>query len=454
MNTFPAQGMDTTYDLTSVIPDSASTATAIASGHKTSSGTIGMDADGKLSYETIAELAKKKNWKVGILSTVSLDHATPAAFYAHVASRRQMYDISMQLANSGFDYFAGGQFLEPVDKKDPVKPNAIETARKNGYTVVLGREDFQRLKPGSGKVIAMNKIVDRDAAMYYTLDQHDSRDHVSLAEYVAKGIELLDNPNGFFMMVEGGKIDWACHANDAASSIQDTLALDEAVARAVSFYEKHPADTLVVVTADHETGGMTIGFAGTQYSSFMDKIQYQKMSYIEFDKKLAEYKKTHTPADAKLEDIMPLIREAFGLYVMAADEKGALEQAISKGKAEDVSEDIKKAGREAERKLKYGMALSDLELKALQDAFRQSMLGEKERAQDDYTYLLYGGYEPLAVKLTTILNNKAGLGWTSYSHTGVPVQTSAIGPDAQLFNGYYDQTDIYRKLMKITGFNM
>ena len=141
------------------------------------------------------------------------------------------------------------------------------------------------MKPGLGKVIAMNKIVDRDAAMYYTLDQRDSKDHVTLAEYLSKGIELLDNPNGFFMMVEGGKIDWACHANDAASSIRDTLALDEAVARAVSFYEKHPTETLIVVTGDHETGGMTIGFAGTQYSSFMDKIQYQKMSYIEFRQK-------------------------------------------------------------------------------------------------------------------------------------------------------------------------
>src|SRR5208337_5139105 len=118
---------------------SASTATAISCGHKTRSGVIGEDAEGKISYESIAEVAKKRGLKVGILSTVSLDHATPAAFYAHVPSRMQMYDISMQLANSGFDYFAGGQLLEPVDKKDPSKPNAIETARKNGYTVVLGR---------------------------------------------------------------------------------------------------------------------------------------------------------------------------------------------------------------------------------------------------------------------------------------------------------------------------
>jgi len=88
MNTFPAQGMNTTYDLTSVIPDSASTATAISCGHKTKSGVIGEDAEAKVSYENIAEVAKRKHFKVGILSTVSLDHATPAAFYAHVPSRK------------------------------------------------------------------------------------------------------------------------------------------------------------------------------------------------------------------------------------------------------------------------------------------------------------------------------------------------------------------------------
>ena len=171
--------------------------------------------------------------------------------------------------------------------------------------------------------------------MYYTLDQSNSKDQVTLAEYLEKGAELLDNSNGFFMMVEGGKIDWACHANDAASSVHDTLALDEAVARAVTFYEKHPTETLIIVTGDHETGGMTIGFAGTQYSSFVDKIQNQKMSYIEFNKKLEAYKKTHTVADARPEDIMPLIKEAFGLFVMPAEEKASLEKAVSDGKAKD-----------------------------------------------------------------------------------------------------------------------
>ena len=90
----------------------------------------------------------------------------------------------------------------------------------------------------------------------------------TLAEYTAKAIEMLDNPDGFFMMVEGGKIDWACHANDIAAVIHDVLALDAAIAEAVKFYEKHPDETLILVTNDHETGGLSIGYAATKYRRF------------------------------------------------------------------------------------------------------------------------------------------------------------------------------------------
>lgn len=451
MNTFPAQGMNTTYDLTSVIPDSASTATAIATGFKTKSGVIGMDATKKISYPNLSEAAKKKGWKVGILSSVSLDHATPAAFYGHVPHRGQMYDLNVALARSGYDYFAGGQMLRPVDPKNPDRPNALDIAKKNGYRVLMGRAGFEQIKPGMGRVIAMNEMVDKDGAMYYALDQNGDKLQVTLAEYTRKGIEMLYNPKGFLMMVEGGKIDWACHANDAASSIHDTLAFDEAVQEAVKFLIKHPRETLIVVTGDHETGGMTIGFAGTRYASFVDKIQHQKASYIEFGKALEKYKKSHSPADARFEDVMPMITEAFGFYLHAPAEEAELEKTLAAANAKGASDEEKRAGKEAEQKLKYGMALTKLERAVLEDAFRQSMLGKQERAKDDYTYLLYGGYEPLAVKLTTILNNKAGIGWTSYSHTGVPVQTSALGVGSALFNGYYDQTDIHGKIMKITG---
>ncbi len=324
-------------------------------------------------------------------------------------------------------------------------------AKQHGYTVAIGRSEFEALRPGINRIIAMSGKVDKDSAMYYTLDQNQDRDQISLAEYLDKGIQLLNNPRGFFIMVEGGKIDWACHANDAAASIQDTLALDEAVAVAVNFYKKHPRETLIVVTGDHETGGMTIGFAGTQYSCFVGKIKNQKMSYLEFDKKINEYKKNHSVADARFEDMLPLIKEAFGLYVLTAEEKAALEKAVLAGQDPNALPEAKDAAQQAVLTLKSGLALTDLELKVLQEAFQQSLRGEKERAKDDYTYLMYGGYEPFTVKLTTILNNKAGIGWTTYSHSGVPVQTSALGAGASQFNGYYDQTDIYKKIMNIAG---
>ncbi len=450
MNTFPAQGMNTTYDLTSIIPDSASTATAIASGYKTASGVIGMNPDGTESYEYITEVAKAQGWKVGVISTVSLDHATPAAFYSHVPTRKLMYDISVDLANSEFDYFAGGQLKAKNSKDSEGKnlPNAMGVAFNNDFKIAKGRAAFDALEPGAGKVIAINEIVDADSAMSYTLDQ--DADYIKLSEFVDKGIELMDNPDGFFMMIEGGKIDWACHANDAAASIQDTIAFDDAIAVAYDFYEQHPDETLIVVTGDHETGGLTIGFAGTGYSAYFDRIQNQKMSYIEFDNRFAEFKAANP--EATLEDALPLIEEAFGLYVIPADEKEVLLQAIRDGAVEGASEEAQKAAAEAETTLYNSMALTDLELPIVQQAFEQSMLGKEERATDDYTYLLYGGYDPLSIKLTTILNQKAGLAWTSYSHTGTPVQTSAVGVGAELFNGYYDQTDIHTKMMQIAGF--
>ncbi len=192
-----------------------------------------------------------------------------------------------------------------------------------------------------------------------------------------------------------------------------------------------------MVTGDHETGGMTIGYAGTQYNSFVDQIQYQTVSYIEFGNQLDAYKETHTPETASFDDMVPLIEQGFGLKVLSADDRAALEAKAAEGAAD------------AQKEL--SMVLDDLELQVLQQAFTDSMAGEEVRSSDEYTYLLYGGYEPLAVKLTTILNQKSGIAWTSYSHTGVPVQTSALGVGSEAFNGYYDETDIFTKMMDSTG---
>jgi alkaline phosphatase len=374
--------------------------------------------------------------KVGVISTVSIDHATPASFYSHQPTRGNYYEISMELATSDYDYFAGGPPRYPMGREED-QPSAIDAAVENGFTVVNTVEDFQALTAESLPAWVLDADARGGNAMTYTLDADEKI--ASVADYVEKGIELLDNEDGFFMMVEGGKIDWACHANDAAAAIHDTLAFEDALAVAYGFYEQHPDETLIVVTGDHETGGMAIGFAGTRYSTFFDKIAKQTMSYEEFNEEvLAPYKESHTAEDANLEDLYGDIEAAFGLKFMPADERAALEAAADGGDEEAIAE--------------LEMVLTDLEMGVLEEAFMQSMMDEQVHSSNDYTYLLYGGYEPLTVKLTTIVNQKAGIAWTSYSHTGIPVQTSAIGVGAELFNGFYDQVDINTYIKQAAGF--
>jgi alkaline phosphatase len=408
---FPVAGLTTTYDAGSFITDSASAGTALATGNKTLSGVVNMDPAKSQKYTTIAELAKAKGMKVGIVTTVSLDHATPACFYAKAPSRSDYYDIAAQIATSGFDYFGGGGFLQPTGKNKD-KPDVVGLAVAAGYKYVNSKAGFVALKKGVGKVLAVNETLADSSSMPYEIDRQDG--DLSLADYTAKGIELLsDNAKGFFMMVEAGKIDWACHANDAAASIRDTLALDAAVAKAAEFAAKYPKDTLIIVTGDHETGGMTLGFAGTQYSTFFDKIGSQKISFQKFsDEVVKPYKAKTKLEDAELADLLPVLGEDFGL---------GLDQ------------------------------LSSVQQTDLQVAFSRSLGNKEVRAASEDQYLLYGGYEPLTVKVTQIINQNAGIGWTTYSHTGVPVATFAKGAGQELFAGYYDNTDIYRDLAAVMG---
>lgn len=415
-NEFPAQGMTTTYSIDSLITDSAAAGTAMASGVKTTNAGLGVDGQNK-PVKTIAEMARDAGYKVGIVSSVSLDHATPAAFYAHQPTRKNMYEISMELSKSGFDYFAGGGLVDPDGKKSKMqgeKLNAIEAASKAGYVVVNDVTGFKALKPGH-KALFINPRLQDSQAMAYAMD--NAPGDVTLADLTAKGIELLDNKKGFFMMVEGGKIDWACHANDALASIKDTLAFEDAVTQAIAFYKKHPKDTLIIVTGDHETGGLTLGFAGTKYESYFSRLNGQKISYVAFDEKFESFKKAN--ANPRFEQAMTMVEQDFGLKI-----------------AGDV---------------KDPMVLKDYELASLKDAFARAMAGDYEKSRNDQEYLLYGGYNPFSVTVTHILNQKAGLGWTSYSHTGVPVLTTAIGAGSERFNGFYDNTDMFLKMTEIMG---
>lgn len=165
----PAQGLTTTYSANAFITDSAAAATALACGYKTNSGVIAMDPAKKVPFKTVAEMAKESGMKVGIVSSVSIDHATPACFYAHEPTRKNYYEIDMALAKSDFDYFAGGGLKKPTDPgKD--KPSAYDVARENGFTVTRTVEDFQALEPGVGKAFAVSPALDGSKAMDYQID--------------------------------------------------------------------------------------------------------------------------------------------------------------------------------------------------------------------------------------------------------------------------------------------
>lgn len=431
MMDFPVAGSAQTYDSTSFAPDSASTATSIATGNKTWSGSINVSEDFQEKYETIAEkLKEQQNYKIGVVSSVNLNHATPAAFYAHQESRNNYYEIGLELIDSGFDYFAGGG-LKKTTGSEGDKEDLYVLAEKAGYNVIKTQAEAEKLTSEDGKAIIIDEHLADSDAMAYEIDRQEGE--WALADYVEKGIEVLDNDNGFFMMVEGGKIDWACHANDAASTITDTVALDNAVEKAVEFYNEHPDETLIIVTGDHETGGLTIGFAGTDYDTFLKNFENQKISYAKYDEDyVKQYKENKTDFDTVMKDIT----ELFGLQVP----NGANEDTQQKDSA-DLHPESEGEG---------ALVMTEYEYEQLKSAYETTMArtGEEEEFGQE-EYIKYGSYEPLTVTITHILNNKSGINFGSYAHTGLPVEVLVQGAGAEKFDGYYDNTDIYNTMAEL-----
>ena len=414
MSKMPVAGMQTTYDARALMTDSASSATAFACGLKTLSGVIGMNETKTTSYKSIAQLAREAGMKVGILTSVSLDHATPAAYYASVISRGYNNNIATQLANTGYEFFGGGGFLKPTGGSSGDTSNNIwDLLTAKGYTVLNDRSSILALKnKPKDKVVCINPVLPTSSAMPYAIDK--PAENLSLAEMTEVAIANLYNSKkgknkGFFIMVEGGKIDWACHANDAVATIGDMIDFDNAIGVALNFLKKHPLETLIVVTGDHETGGMTIGHATTGYIAYYGKLLGQKASFENFQlNEFKIYKDNHpkTGCAGVSETMKGLMQTRFGLI--------------------------------------WDDSLKSLQKEKLSNAYNQSFCGTPYNAEQN-SYL-YGGYEPIIVAITQVLNENASIGWTSYSHTGVPVPIFAQGRQAWRFAGFYDNTDIAKKL--------
>ena len=241
---FPVASMATTFSATNSVTDSSAAGTALATGAKTYNGAIGMD-DNKSVLQSVAERAKKSGKKVGVTTSVSVDHATPAAFYAHQPDRGMYYEIALDLPKAGFDFYAGGGFLKPTttaDKKEA--PSIFPIFEEAGYTVARGLDEYKSKSAQADKMILIQKEGAEPSCLPYAIDRQEG--DLTLAEITESAISFLTKGSnkGFFLMVEGGKIDWACHGNDPATVFEEVVDMDNAIKVAYEFYKKQSQDIL------------------------------------------------------------------------------------------------------------------------------------------------------------------------------------------------------------------
>ena len=252
---FPVIGLIKTSSSSDLITDSAASATAFASGIKTYNGALGVNTD-TLAVKTIVEEISKIGISTGIISTSSIVHATPAAFYTHTKKRSMYEDIASQLVSSDIDFFAGGGINYFNDRKD--KRNLILELEKKGFSInteSLPKNTKPVLNKKQGYLLAPN-------GMPKMLDGRGE----FLTNATKLAIESLSsNEEGFFLMIEGAQIDWGGHDNDADYLISELIDFDNTIGVALDF-AKLNGETLVIVTADHETGGFTLAQDNGDYN--------------------------------------------------------------------------------------------------------------------------------------------------------------------------------------------
>jgi alkaline phosphatase len=251
MERLPVAGVVRTFSANHAVTDSAAAATAIACGIKTKNGTLGIGMD-KKAYASILEALSKKGWRTGLAATSSITHATPAGFASHVSSRGSEEEIAGQIFDNRVDVLLGGGRKFWLSGGENAS-NLILMAQQAGYHVVQSRAEMMELTNGPVLGLFAEKGMTTLAP------------EPSLAEMTQKAIGLLSTKSKdklapepkFFLMVEGSQIDWAGHANDSDNNVRQTLLFDMAVKEAIEF-ARMDQRTLVLVTADHETGGMLL----------------------------------------------------------------------------------------------------------------------------------------------------------------------------------------------------
>ena len=398
MMQFPIGSWAMTYSASSPITDSAAAGTALATGNKTKNGMVGMNPDTVPVFSVAKEL-KDRGYGVGIITSVAADDATPGAYYAHVASRRMHYDIDVYAAQSGYDFIGGAGLMGMTDSEG--NPTDIPVILKeNGVQIVRGPKGIEEIN--SGRIVLINEEGLPDGNIGYTIDSIPGALTLPLITEACLSHLEKQSPDKFFMMVEGGNIDHALHDNDAGTAIIEILNFNDALKIAYDFYLAHPDETLILVTADHDTGGMS------HVRNGLGVYQYVKTSKEAFNDYCMGILRSRMIY--KWEDMKQYLTENFGFY------------------------DHIKISEETEE--------------ALKTKFDETF--EQRNSADQKT--LYATFNAFSVAVFDIINNAAGTIFTTTGHSGNPVPVFAVGVGSEKFKGVNNNSDlpcIIREIMQI-----
>lgn len=401
MMQLPVTSVVLTHSASSPVTDSAAAGTALATGHKTFNGMLGVLPD-STAVTSIATKLHDMGYGVGLVTTVAPDDATPGAFYAHQPNRGMFYEIGCDAAVSGFEFIAGAN-LRGLKDKNGNPTDLLDVFEKNHVSVVRGLDGLAEAKYKNVLLLAKNNPSDNEIGL--TIDSIEGAMTLPAMTQACLDHLMANTPDRFFMMVEGGSIDHAGHANDAATSVMETICFDEALAIAYRFYIEHPEETLIVVTADHETGGLILANRRLHYDIKPNYLQYQRMSKDMFSdhcKALLRSKMVYTWNDMK-----EFLQNRLGLY-----------RNIPIDSAEDT--------------ILHDMYQRTFELRNTSDVAG-----------------MYNNFNSFAEVVYGLISEVSGIGWTTGDHSGTPVPLFAAGVEATRFSGMKDNTDIPQIILSI-----
>ncbi|MDE6540535.1 MAG: alkaline phosphatase [Muribaculaceae bacterium] len=401
MMQFPTASWCQTWSVSSTTTDSSAAGTALSTGIKTRNGMLGMNPD-TVAVTSVAATLHDAGWGVGITTSVAADDATPGAFYAHVPHRSMSYEIDCQAAECGYEFLAGaGLSGLNGDRRDDI----LRRMRENGVQMVYGPDGIKDIN--SRRVCLLNTPQGRTDDIGYTIDSLQGNLTLPLIAETCLAHLQKHSPDRFFMMVEGGNIDHALHANDGGTAMKEVINFDRALEVAYRFYLEHPDETLIVVTADHDTGGFVQGNNYIPYASNLAVFDSQRKSKERFS-----------------EECRDMLRDGHGYSWSDMREKLS-----------------------ADFGLFTAVRVSEKQEKELREMFVRTF--ELRDSEDQKT--LYASFDAFTVAVFRLINDSAGIGFTTTGHSGNPVPLFAIGAGAEAFKGVYDNDMIAPVMLRLAG---